>query len=146
MTDLEALSRSVAWNLVAAPLVVAALGALAEPWRRRVSVAMLLFATFVYLRHNLGLWELGFATALLLCAMSGARSYRAIGIGWLVHTLSDVFHHAANDPMISAIPLSSFGCAIFDPLLAIWYFADAPSTSSMWHAVGTTLRRGGEAP
>ena len=136
MNEADALGASVTMNLVAAPAVAGLMGLLPEPWRRRMSVAALGVASLVYLGHELGLWEFVFAAVLVVCAVGGRRSYRLIGIGWLVHTLSDVFHHSVGDPMIASMPLSSFGCAIFDPLLAIWYFYDAPSTRNMLAAAG----------
>ncbi len=57
--------------------------------------------------------------------------YPAIGIGWLVHTLSEVIHHLICHPMVDFIPLSSFGCAVFDPLIALWFFAWAPSINTL---------------
>lgn len=29
--------------------------------------------------------------------------------------------------MMASLPLSSFGCAVLDPLIAVWLFACAPS-------------------
>jgi hypothetical protein len=36
-------------------------------------------------------------------------------------------HHFYGHPIVPFAPLSSAGCAITDALIAIWFFADAPS-------------------
>jgi len=128
MMMLAAYALQVVYNLVAAPLVILVVGLVPEPWRRRSMAAVMAVAAFVYLGGGLGAWELAFAAVLSGCALLGFRDYRAIGVGWLVHTLSDVIHHGIGHPMVPSIPLSSFGCAVMDPLLAIWFFAGAPST------------------
>src|SRR5262249_35086219 len=55
------------------------------------------------------------------------RSYRFIGIGWLLHTGWDILHHLYGNPLLPFDPTSSLGCAICDPVIAAWCFAGAPS-------------------
>ncbi|PYU22172.1 MAG: hypothetical protein DMG30_15570 [Acidobacteria bacterium] len=43
-----------------------------------------------------------------------------IGIGWLFHTGWDVLHHLYGNPIVPFVPTSSLGCAICDPVIAIW--------------------------
>ena len=74
-----------------------------------------------------GLWELAFCTVLTICAYNGLRSYRFIGIGWLLHTGWDILHHLYGNPLLPCDPTSSLGCAICDPVIAAWCFAGAPS-------------------
>jgi hypothetical protein len=51
--------------------------------------------------------------------------YRFIGIGWLLHTAWDTVHHLYGTPIVPFVLLSSFGCAICDLALALWYFQGA---------------------
>ena len=55
------------------------------------------------------------------------RSYRFVGIGWLMHAGWDVVHHLYGNSIWPFMPTASFGCMIFDALIAVWYFAGAPS-------------------
>jgi hypothetical protein len=121
----------VLYNLLAAPIFVLVVGLVPEPWRQRSMVAFLGAAALVYLDGGLGVLELPFAVALAACAVVGWRKYPSLGVGWLLHTASDVVHHTLGMPMVASMPLSSFGCAVFDPLIAIWFFAGAPSTQTM---------------
>ena len=57
----------------------------------------------------------------------GLRSYNWIGAGWLLHTGWDVLHHLYGNPIVPFAADSSFGCAICDPVIALWCFAGAPS-------------------
>jgi hypothetical protein len=63
-------------------------------------------------------------------AYRGLSDYRFIGMGWLLHTAWDVVHHLYGNPIVSFVPGSSAGCAICDPVLALWYFRGAPSIYS----------------
>jgi hypothetical protein len=55
------------------------------------------------------------------------RSYRFIGLAWLMHAAWDLPHHLWGRPIWPFMPTSSFGCVIFDTLIAIWFLAGAPS-------------------
>lgn len=48
-------------------------------------------------------------------------------MGWLLHTGWDVVHHLEGAPIIPELAHSSYGCAICDPVLAVWMFLGAPS-------------------
>ncbi len=50
-----------------------------------------------------------------------------IGVGWLLHTAWDVLHHLYGNPIIPFVPTSSLGCAICDPVIAVWCFAGGRS-------------------
>ena len=39
----------------------------------------------------------------------------------------DLVHHFYGNPIVPSLPASPAGCAITDTLLAIWFFAGAPS-------------------
>lgn len=135
MHDIDALGAQVIYNLIAAALFIGLVGLIPEPWRQRTAATMATLAAFTYITHELGAWEYAFMIALIAAGLAGFRSYPAIGIAWLIHTLSDVFHHSAGMPMVASIPLSSFGCAIFDPLIAIWFFYGAPSRREIFDAL-----------
>ncbi len=97
-----------------------------EPYRQKTMVIMLGVAGGVYVNNSLGL---GMPIAILLgyFAYQGLNSYKFIAFGWLIHTVADIFHHIKGYPMIHNDALSSFGCAIFDVIIAIWFLVDAPS-------------------
>ena len=114
------------------PLIVAAvaillLGLLREPARQQFSAILVAGAGAAYLAGGLGPWELILCGLMSVVAFLGLRDYRWLGLGWMLHSASDVIHHLYGNPIIPALPLSSFGCAICDIVLAIWYFAGAPS-------------------
>lgn len=98
-----------------------------EPHRRNFNAIMLAGAGAAYLNGGLGLWEFAFTTVLTYCAYNGLNAYRFIGIGWLLHTGWDLMHHLYGNPIVPFAPTSSLGCAICDPVIAIWCFAGAPS-------------------
>ena len=72
---------------VAALLFVAIVSQLSEPARRHVNVVLLAGAAGVYMSGGLGPWELPFSAAILVVSLLGFRSYRFIGLGWLMHAL-----------------------------------------------------------
>lgn len=99
-----------------------------EPSRRRYNAILAAGASGVYLSGGLGLWELPFAAlAGGLVAYLGLRSHRWIGVAWLMHAAWDAVHHVYGNPIWPFMPTSSFGCMIFDTMIAIWFLAGAPS-------------------
>ncbi|HKE15465.1 MAG TPA: DUF6010 family protein, partial [Kofleriaceae bacterium] len=81
----------------------------------------------VYLSGGLGPWELVYPAVGGALGYLGLRSYRAVGVGWLLHAAWDLVHHLFGDPIWPFMPTSSFGCLVFDSLIAIWFLAGAPS-------------------
>ena len=71
------------------------------------------------------------------------RSYRFIGVGWLLHTGWDVLHHLCATDTVPFAGGSSFGCAICDPVIALWCFAGAPSVYALFRR-GERGRTGAE--
>ena len=101
---------------------------LKEPARRNFMALMLAGAGAVYISGGgMGVWEFAFCSVLSICAFRGLTSYRFIGIGWILHTGWDVLHHLSGNPIIPFSATSSLGCAICDPVIAVWCFAGAPS-------------------
>jgi hypothetical protein len=98
------------------------------PARQRFMAVMLAGAGGAYLSaFGLGYWEFAFTAAVTYCAYRGLDSYRFIGVGWLLHTGWDVLHHLTGSPLLPFSVTSSLGCAICDPVIALWCFAGAPS-------------------
>ena len=107
---------------------MAASSLIREPQRRNFMAIMIGGAGAAYLSGGgLGKWEFAFTAVVTFCAYRGLHSYRYIGAGWLLHTAWDLLHHFHGNPIIPFLPASSLGCAITDAVLAIWFFANAPS-------------------
>jgi hypothetical protein len=120
-------ARQILGNMLGAAVFVVIVSMVPEPYRQWSMALLLGLAAIVYLRHGLGRIEWLFAAAIGACAVAGVSSSPAIGLGWLLHTISDAWHHGIGRPITSRIPMSSFGCAVFDPLIAIWFFLGAPT-------------------
>jgi len=64
---------------------VAAMSLVAEPTRRTLNAIVLAGASGVYLSGGFGLWELTYPVIGAAVAFGGLRSYRVLGVGWLIH-------------------------------------------------------------
>ncbi len=113
--------------VIVALVYISACSLLQEPNRRHFNAIMIGGAGAAYLSGGFGLWEFGFCALLTYVAYRGLRSYRFIGVGWLLHTAWDILHHWYGNPIIPFQPASSLGCAICDPVIALWCFAGGPS-------------------
>jgi hypothetical protein len=98
-----------------------------EPARRSFNAIFVAGAGGVYLSGGLGPWELLYPAATVPVVYLGLRSHRFIGLAWLMHSSWDVVHHLWGNPIWPFMPTSSFGCMVFDALIAIWFLADAPT-------------------
>jgi hypothetical protein len=99
-----------------------------EPARQKIMAILLAGAGAAYLSGGgFGLWEMAFCCVSAVCAYQGLRSYSFIGIGWLLHTGWDILHHLYGNPLLPFDLTSSLGCAICDPVIALWFFAGAPA-------------------
>jgi Family of unknown function (DUF6010) len=99
-----------------------------EPGRKKFMAVFLAGAGSAYVSGGgFGVWEMAFCALLAVIAYQGLDSYRFLGIGWLLHTGWDILHHLYGNPVLPFDLTSSLGCAIFDPVLAVWCFAGAPS-------------------
>jgi Family of unknown function (DUF6010) len=130
-----------------AVVFVLAMSLVREPARRSYNALLVAGASGVYFSGGLGLWE--FAYAAVACgvvAFLGLRSYRFIGLGWLMHAGWDLVHHLYGNPIWPQMPTSSFGCLIFDTLIALWFLADAPSVLPLAVSTLAGRRRGGSGP
>lgn len=98
-----------------------------EPTRRTVNAIVVAGASGVYLSGGFGPWELLYPAVVTPVVYAGLRSYRFIGLAWLMHSVWDAAHHLWGNPIWPFMPTSSFGCLIFDALIAVWFLAGAPS-------------------
>jgi Family of unknown function (DUF6010) len=103
-----------------------------EPRRRQFNAVVVGGAGAAYISGGgFGLGELAFTTLATAVAYVGLRSWTFIGIGWLLHTAWDVLHHRRGTPLIPSVHDSSFGCAICDPVIALWCFAGGRSPAEL---------------
>lgn len=116
--------------IVIAALFIAIMSFVKEPARQKINALLIAGAGGVYWSGGLGVWEFAFGTVMMIVAYNGLKHYYFIGIGWLLHTGWDLLHHLYADPIVSLEPSSSAGCAVCDPILAIWFFMGAPSVWS----------------
>lgn len=98
-----------------------------EPARQKLNAVMVAGAGAAYLSGGaMGAWEIAFTALVTFCAFKGLRGYPWLGVAWLLHAAWDVVHHLKGAPIIPAFDHSSFGCAICDPVIALWLFRGAP--------------------
>jgi hypothetical protein len=118
---------------IIAPLLIGAAyvclnSLLPEPHRRRFNAVMIAGAGAAYLSGGgLGVAEVAFTVLMTYVAFRGLESWTFIGIGWLLHTAWDVVHDIKGSPLIPFFLDSSFGCAICDPVIAVWALLGGPS-------------------
>lgn len=114
--------------VVIAVAFIALMSLVQEPNRRTWMAVIVGGAGSAYLSGGgYGKLELPFVTIMTVCAYQGLQSYRYIGVAWLLHTGWDILHHLNGHPLLPFDPMSSFGCAVCDPVIAAWCFAGAPS-------------------
>ena len=112
---------------VAAVLFVLVMSFVREPTRRTLNAVLAAGAVSTYLSGGFGVWELLYPLAATPVVYAGLRSYRYIGIAWLMHSCWDIAHHLWGNPIWPFMPTSSLGCLIFDSLIAVWFLVGAPS-------------------
>jgi hypothetical protein len=119
-----------------------------EPHRRSFNAIMVAGAGAAYLSSGggFGPWEFAFTAAVTYCAYRGLRSWTFIGIGWLLHTGWDILHHLNGSPLIPFAADSSFGCAICDPVIALWCLTGGVSVTDHLRARLTRVRPDRAAP
>jgi hypothetical protein len=106
-----------------------------EPMRRTFNAVLIAGASGVYMSGGFGVWELVYPVIVTPIVYVGLSSYRFIGLAWLMHAAWDLPHHFWGHPIWPFMPTSSFGCVIFDTLVAIWFFAGAPASVAAKTAV-----------
>jgi len=106
---------------------VALMSLVKEPVRLRLNAILVAGASGVYLSGGFGPWELVYPALLMPIVYAALGSYRYVAIAWLMHSAWDVVHHLWGNPIWPFMATSSFGCMIFDTLIAVWFLAGAPS-------------------
>ena len=115
-----------------------------EPTRKTFNAIFVAGASGVYLSGGFGVWELLYPAIATPFAFMGLRYYRFIGIAWLMHSCWDIAHHLWGHPIWPFMPTSSFGCMVFDAVIAVWFLAGAPTIPQRRPAsdsLVTTLRQ-----
>jgi len=112
---------------IGAVLFVAIMSLVPHPTRRTFNAIFAAGAIGAYIGGSFGVWELLFPVVAMPIIYLGLKSYRFIGITWLMHAAWDLPHHLWGRPIWPYMPTSSFGCMIFDSLIAIWFLVGAPS-------------------
>lgn len=93
----------------------------APPGRAKPRLGEVAGAGAAYLSGGgLGGWEFVFTAVATWVAYKGLDSWAWTGVGWLLHTAWDVVHHLKGHPIIPFAHDSSFGCALCDPVIAVW--------------------------
>jgi hypothetical protein len=118
---------SVAGPIIVALVYISLCSLFTEPNRQNFNAIMIAGAGAAYLNGGFGVWEFAFLAVVTYCAFRGLHFYNFIGVGWLLHTGWDVLHHLYGNPIVPFAADSSFGCAVCDPVIALWCFAGAPS-------------------
>lgn len=118
---------SVLIPIVIGMVAVCFLSLVPEPRRRQFNALLIAGAGGAYFNGGCGVWEIVFSVIMIYVAYRGLGSWAFIGVGWLLHTVWDVVHHVKGNPIIPFAEHSSFGCAICDPVIALWCFAGGPS-------------------
>jgi hypothetical protein len=110
-----------------AVVFVAIMSLVPHPARRSFNAIFAAGAVGAYIGGGFGAWELIYPVLATPVVYLGLRSYRAIGIAWLMHAAWDLPHHWLGRPIWPYMQTSSLGCMIFDTLIAAWFLAGAPS-------------------
>ena len=112
---------------IGAAIFVLMMSLVTEPARRSFNAIFVAGASGVYLSGGFGPWELLYPAITAPVVYIGLRSYRFIGLAWLMHSCWDLVHHVWGNPIWPFMPTSSFGCMLFDAVIAIWFLAGAPT-------------------
>ena len=112
---------------IAAVVFVFAMSLVRQPTRRTLNALIVAGSAGVYLNGGFGIWELAFPLIAMPVAYRGLSSHRYIGAAWLLHAAWDLPHHLWGNPIWPFMPTASFGCFVFDTLIAVWFLAGAPT-------------------
>jgi hypothetical protein len=117
--------------VISGALFVLVMSLVKEPTRRTLNAIFAAGAVGVYLCGGFGPWELLYPMIATPVVYVGLRSYRFIGVAWLMHSCWDIAHHLWGNPIWPFMPTSSFGCMIFDAFIAVWFLYGAPSVLTL---------------
>jgi hypothetical protein len=108
-------------------LFIAIMSCVPHPARRSFNAIFAAGAIGAYIGGAFGAWELVYPVLAMPVVYFGLRSYRAIGIAWLMHAAWDLPHQFVGHPIWPYMRTSSLGCMVFDSVIAVWFLAGAPS-------------------
>ena len=111
---------------IGAGVFVVVMSLVPEPTRRTLNAILVAGASGVYLSGGFGAWELLYPVMAMPVTFRALQSHRYIGIAWLMHAAWDLPHHLWGNPIWPFMRSSSFGCFVFDSLIAVWFLAGAP--------------------
>ncbi|GAA1756829.1 DUF6010 family protein [Nonomuraea bangladeshensis] len=118
---------SVLMPILIGIVCVCLLSLIPDPHRRRANAVLVAGAGAAYLSGGgLGYAEFVLPVVMTYVAFRGLDSWTWIGAGWLLHTAWDVLHHLNASPILAFAGDSSFGCAVCDPVIALWCLAGGP--------------------
>jgi hypothetical protein len=109
-----------------ASVFVLVMSRVSEPTRRTLNAVIVAGASGVYLSGGFGVWEVAYPVLVTPMVYRALQSYRYIGLAWLMHAAWDLPHHLWGNPIWPFMRTSSFGCCVFDSLIAFWFLAGAP--------------------
>ena len=114
--------------IIGAVVFIALMSLVREPTRRTLNAVNVAGAGGAYLSGGgFGPWEIIYPVVATPVAFLGLNSYPFIGVAWLMHSGWDIVHHLYGNPIWPFMPTSSFGCMIFDAVIAIWFIGGAPA-------------------
>lgn len=113
--------------VVIAALYISIFSLVKEPYRQKINALIIAGAGATYWSSGLGFYEFPLGVIMIILAYKGLSNYKYLAAGWMLHTVYDLLHHFYANPIVPMEPSSSAGCAICDPILAVWLFLGAPS-------------------
>lgn len=111
--------------IIGALIFIILMSRLTEPNRQQFNAILVAGAGAAYFNAGLGSWEYAYTVVATIVAYLGLYNYRFIALAWIMHTCWDMVHHLFATPIWPWMPLSSLGCAIFDAVIAVWFFYGA---------------------
>ena len=127
--------------LLPAVVVIGVLSRIPEAMRMRIGAVTAAGFTGLYLNGGFGIWEFVYMATASVPAYLGQRSFAWIGAAWLMHAGWDLLHHFYGNTLWHWDAMSSLGCAVMDPVVALWFFAGAPS---VFERLGSARRTAAE--
>ena len=85
--------------VIGALLFVLIMSRVPEPARRDFNAILVAGTCGTYLDGGFGVWELIYPALATPVVYAGLRSYRFIGIAWLMHAAWDLAHHLWGNPI-----------------------------------------------
>jgi hypothetical protein len=113
--------------VLGAGLFITLMSLIPNPARRNFNAIFAAGAVGAYIGGGFGICELIYPLVATPVVYFDLRSYRAIGVAWLMHAGWDLPHHLWGHPIWPFMRTSSFGCMVFDSFIAVWFLPGAPS-------------------